>query len=164
MRKKSSSRRWLKEHFDDPYVKQAQQSGYRARSAYKLLELHERDHLFKPGMKVIDLGAAPGSWSQVLVKILGAKGQIIALDILSMDPIPGVEFIQGDFNEPELFEKLLARIGDTKVDWVLSDIAPNLSGIDSVDQARSMNLAEQALDLALRVLNQNGSFLIKVFQ
>ncbi len=162
--KSGSSRRWLKEHFSDPYVKQAQQAGYRSRAVFKLLELQERDKLFKPGMTVIDLGAAPGGWSQIVRQFIGSKGQIIALDILPMDPIEGVEFILGDFTEQAVLDELLAKMEDKKVDWVLSDMAPNLSGIDSVDQPRSMELAELALDLALRVLEKNGSFLVKLFQ
>lgn len=165
MRKKSgSSRRWLQEHFSDPYVKQAQQFGYRSRSVYKLLELQERDKLFKPGMTVVDLGAAPGGWSQLVVNHVGKKGRVIALDLLAIEPITGVEFIQGDFSEDSILEELNQLLDGSKVDWVLSDLAPNMSGIDSVDQPRSMALAELALDFALAVLNQNGGFLVKVFQ
>jgi 23S rRNA (uridine2552-2'-O)-methyltransferase len=162
--KSSSSRRWLREHFSDTYVKQAQQAGYRSRAVYKLLEMQERDKLFKPGMIVVDLGAAPGGWSQVVKECLGQKGQIIALDILPMEPIDGVEFIQGDFAQQQVLDELLLKLGDKKVDWVLSDMAPNLSGIDSVDQPRSIELAELAFDLAQRILTKNGSFLVKVFQ
>jgi 23S rRNA (uridine2552-2'-O)-methyltransferase len=162
--KSKSSRRWLQEHFSDPYVKKAQREGLRSRAAYKLQQLQERDKLFKPGMTVIDLGAAPGGWSELIVKYIGAKGKIIALDILPMDPIRGVEFIQGDFTEDAQLEKLLKQLGNVKVDWVLSDMAPNLSGVDSVDQPRSMALAEIALDFALSVLNERGGFLTKVFQ
>ncbi len=159
-----SSRRWLREHFNDPYVKQAQQEGYRSRAVYKLLELQERDKLFKPGMTVIDLGAAPGGWSELVVKLVGKNGRVIALDVLPMEPIAGVEFIQGDFSEQSVLAELLQRLGDAKVDWVISDMAPNMSGIDSVDQPRSMYLAELALGFALKVLNEQGGFLIKVFQ
>lgn len=159
-----SSRRWLREHFSDPYVKQAQQAGLRSRSVYKLLEIQERDKLFKPGMTVIDLGAAPGGWSELIAELVGAKGRVIALDILPMEPISGVDFIQGDFSEEASLEELLLHLDDAKADWVVSDMAPNLSGIDSVDQPRSMALAELALDLALRVLNREGGFLTKVFQ
>ncbi len=159
-----SSRRWLREHFSDPYVKQAQQEGYRSRAVYKLQELQERDKLFKPGMTVIDLGAAPGSWSQWIVPLLGKKGRVIALDILPMDAIPGVEFIEGDFTEEAILVELMQCIGDAKADWVISDMAPNMSGIDSVDQPRSIELAELALDLAKQVLNEQGGLLIKVFQ
>lgn len=159
-----SSRRWLKEHFTDPYVKKAQQEGYRSRAVYKLLEIHEKDKLFKPGMTIVDLGAAPGGWSQVVAKLVKPKGQVIALDILPMEPIEGVEFIQGDFGEEAVAEGLLKRLGETSVDWVLCDIAPNMSGNDSIDMPRSMYLAELAFDFALRVLPEEGGFLIKVFQ
>lgn len=159
-----SSRRWLREHFSDPYVKRGQQEGYRSRAAYKLLELQERDKLFKPGMTIIDLGAAPGSWSQIVASFVGKSGRVIALDILPMEPLPNVEFIQGDFTEQAVFEDLLQRLGDAKADWVISDMAPNLSGIDSVDQPRSMELAELAFDLASQVLNKQGGLLVKVFQ
>jgi 23S rRNA (uridine2552-2'-O)-methyltransferase len=162
--KSSSSRRWLREHFSDPYVKQAQQAGYRSRAIYKLLEMQERDKLFKPGMTVVDLGAAPGGWSQLVKELIGHKGQIIALDILAMEPIAGVDFIQGDFTEQPILDQLLLKLADKKVDWVISDMAPNLSGIDSVDQPKSIELAELAFDLAQRVLSKNGSFLVKVFQ
>lgn len=159
-----SSRRWLREHFSDPYVKQAQQEGYRSRAVYKLRELQERDHLFKPGMIVIDLGAAPGSWSQSVVNWVGKKGRVIALDSLPMDVISGVEFIQGDFTDETVLLELMQRIGDAKADWVISDMAPNMSGIDSVDQPRSMALAELAFDFAKQVLHDQGGLLIKVFQ
>jgi 23S rRNA (uridine2552-2'-O)-methyltransferase len=159
-----SSHRWLKEHFNDPYVKKAHAEGYRSRAVYKLLEIQERDRLFKPGMTVIDLGAAPGGWSQLLAKMLKPKGKIIALDILDMEPIDGVEFIHGDFSEDAVVEDLQARLSGVKVDWVLSDIAPNMSGNDSVDMSKSVYLAELALDFALKVLHPEGGFLIKLFQ
>lgn len=159
-----SSRRWLREHFNDPYVKQAQQAGYRSRAVYKLKELQERDKLFKPGMIVVDLGAAPGGWSQLLVEFVGAKGRVFALDILPMDPINGVEFILGDFTDDAKAEELLSLVGDAKVDWVISDMAANFSGVDSVDQPRSIYLAELALDFALKVLPEKGGFLVKIFQ
>lgn len=158
-----SSRRWLREHFSDTYVKQAQQAGYRSRSVYKLLELQERDKLFRPGMIVVDLGAAPGGWSQVVTEFVGPKGHVIALDILPMEPIDGVEFILGDFTEDARVEELMQQVGTRQVDWVISDMAPNLSGIDSVDQPRSVYLAELALDFAQKVLPTQG-FLVKVFQ
>ena len=165
MKKTKSSRRWLQEHFNDPYVKEAQKLGYRSRAVFKLMELQERDKLFKPGMTVIDLGAAPGSWSQVVVKMLGKHGRIIALDILPMEPLPGVEFILGDFTEEALLDTLFECLGENAhVDWVLSDMSPNMSGVDSVDQPRSIELAELALDLAIRVLGDGGGFLTKVFQ
>ncbi len=164
MKKKKSSRQWLHDHFNDPYVKEAQRLGYRSRAVFKLIELQERDKLFKPGMTVVDLGAAPGSWSQIVVKILGRKGRLLALDVLPMEPIAGVEFIQGDFTEESVLNTLCDSLGDQHVDWVISDMAPNLSGIDSVDQARSMQLAELALDLATQTLDGVGGFLSKVFQ
>jgi 23S rRNA (uridine2552-2'-O)-methyltransferase len=159
-----SSRRWLKEHFSDPYVKQAQQEGYRSRAVYKLLEIHQRDRLIKPGMSIVDLGAAPGGWCQLAVKLLQKKGKVIALDILPMEPIPGVDFIQGDFGEEAVVEDLQQRLNNQPVDLVLCDIAPNLSGNESVDMPRSMYLGELAFDFALKVLAKDGSFLIKLFQ
>jgi 23S rRNA (uridine2552-2'-O)-methyltransferase len=161
---KKSSQRWLREHFSDPYVKQAQLLGYRSRAVFKLKEIQERDKIFRPGMTVVDLGAAPGGWSQVVTKLVGRKGRVIALDILPMEPIEGVEFILGDFNEEALLDELLASLDGARVDWVLSDMAPNLSGIDSVDQPRSIALAELALDFANTVLGDGGGFLVKVFQ
>ena len=159
----SSSRRWLQEHFSDHYVKTAQKEGFRSRAVYKLKEIHERDKLFKPGMTVIDLGAAPGSWSELVVKLVGKKGRVIALDILPMEPIAGVEFIQGDFTDEALEQELVKRINDAKVDWVISDMAPNFSGVNSVDIPRVMALAELALNFALSVLDDKGGFLVKVF-
>ncbi len=164
MPRSKSSSRWLKEHVDDPYVQRAQRDGYRARSAYKLLEVQEKDHLIKPGMQVLDLGAAPGSWSQVVARILAGRGRVVATDILPMDPLPGVEFIQGDFREEAMVQSLLDQLFNRPVDLVLSDMAPNISGMDAVDQARSMNLCELALDLADRVLKPGGAMLVKVFQ
>jgi 23S rRNA (uridine2552-2'-O)-methyltransferase len=163
MHKTKSSRSWLREHFADPYVKEAQRLGYRSRSAFKLLELQERDKMFRPGMTVIDLGAAPGGWSQILVKLVGRKGRVIALDILPMDPIEGVEFILGDFNEEAVLQQVFQSLNNTPVDWVISDMLPNVSGIDSVDQPRAMALAELALDLAIR-LKPRGGFLTKLLQ
>jgi len=159
-----SSNRWLKEHFSDPYVKQAQKQGYRSRAVYKLLELNERYHLFKPGMTVIDLGAAPGGWSQVVVKLIKPHGRLIAMDILPMEPIDGVEFIQGDFSEDAVVGQLLEKLSGAKVDWVISDIAPNMSGNKSVDIPRAMYLSELALLFAIQTLSAKGGFLIKVFQ
>ncbi|HVY53636.1 MAG TPA: 23S rRNA (uridine(2552)-2'-O)-methyltransferase RlmE [Gammaproteobacteria bacterium] len=158
------SHEWLKEHFTDEYVKKAQRSGYRSRAVYKLQELHEKDRLFKPGMTVIDLGAAPGGWSQLVAPLVGKKGRVIALDILPMEPIANVEFIQGDFGDEALHGVLLEKLAGTSPDWVISDIAPNTSGILSVDQPKSMLLCEMALEFALSVLPQEGGFLIKVFQ
>ncbi len=159
-----SSRRWLKEHFSDTYVKQAQQSGYRSRAVYKLLELQERYHLFKSGMTVIDLGAAPGGWSQLVVDLVKPKGRVIALDLLPMEPIDHVDFIQGDFSDDAILSMLLQQLSTGKADWVISDMAPNISGNESVDIPRSMYLAELALDFALQVIDQTGGFVIKVFQ
>lgn len=159
-----SSRRWLKEHFSDPYVKQAQQEGYRSRAVYKLIEINKRDRFIKPGMAVVDLGAAPGGWSQVATKLVHPKGKVIALDILPMEPIEGVDFILGDFGEDAIIEALMTKLGEQKIDVVLCDIAPNLSGHEGIDMPRSYYLSELALDFALRVLAEDGTFLIKVFQ
>lgn len=158
-----SSNRWKARQENDPYVKQARAAGYRARAAYKLLELHEKDRLLRPGMKVVDLGAAPGSWSQVAAEIVGDSGRVVALDLLPMDALPGVEIIEGDFRESEVLEQLETVVGD-RVDLVLSDMAPNLSGIPVADQARSMHLAELALDFARQWLGPNGRFVVKLFQ
>ncbi|MDX1901654.1 MAG: 23S rRNA (uridine(2552)-2'-O)-methyltransferase RlmE [Gammaproteobacteria bacterium] len=164
MGKSKSSRRWLREHFSDPYVKQAQRDGYRSRAVYKLLELHERDRLFQPGSTVIDLGAAPGGWSQVLKRLVGVKGRVIALDLLPIEPIAGVEIIQGDFTEESVLNDLLHRLGTIKANWVLSDMAPDMSGLDVIDQPRAMELAELTLDFAKQVLHPEGGVLIKTFQ
>ena len=163
-KKRSSSKAWLKEHRDDPYVQRAQREGYRSRACYKLLELQDRDHLIRPGMTVLDLGSAPGGWSQVAVEQVGHRGRVIASDILAMDNLAGVEFIQGDFTEDAVFEEILAAIGDDPVDLVISDMAPNMSGMNAVDQPRSMYLVELALDMARKVLAPGGSFVAKVFQ
>lgn len=163
-KKKSSSKAWLKEHRDDPYVQQAQREGYRSRACYKLLELQDKDRLIKPGMTVVDLGSAPGGWSQVAVNLVGHKGRVVASDILHMDNLAGVEFIQGDFTEDDVFEQILAAIGEQPVDLVISDMAPNMSGVNAVDQPRAMYLVELALDMARRVLSPGGSFVAKVFQ
>lgn len=162
-KKSDSSRRWLKEHFTDPYVKQAQKAGYRSRAVFKLLEIQERSRIFKPGMTVVDLGAAPGGWSQVLVNMV-KPGRVIAMDILPMDELPGVEFLQGDFTEEAVMHQLEAMLGEQRVDWVVSDMAPNTSGHESVDIPRSVHLAELALDFAMRTLKPTGGFLAKVFQ
>ncbi|HID81455.1 MAG TPA: 23S rRNA (uridine(2552)-2'-O)-methyltransferase RlmE [Chromatiales bacterium] len=163
MGRSKSSQKWLREHFSDEYVQRAQQEGYRGRAVYKLLELDERYHFLKPGMTVLDLGAAPGSWSEVAVKKLGRKGKMIASDILLMDEIEGVVFIRGDFREDEVLNKIMAELGGQKVDLVLSDMAPNMSGVDAIDLPRAMYLAELALDLATRTLRNNGSLLVKLF-
>ncbi len=159
-----SSKKWLKEHFSDKYVKEAQQLGYRSRAACKLIDIQKSDHLIKPNMIIVDLGAAPGGWSQMAAKWLNHSGRIFALDILLMDPISGVEFIQGDFRGKHVFNALLSKLEGKGVDLVMSDMAPNISGIKAVDQAREMYLAELALDFACRVLVPNGDFLVKVFQ
>jgi 23S rRNA (uridine2552-2'-O)-methyltransferase len=164
-RKRSkSSRRWLDEHFGDAYVKKAQQHGYRSRAAYKLLEIQGKNRFIRPGETVIDLGAAPGGWSQVAAELVGSQGRVIALDILPIDPIVGVECLQGDFTEQAVFDQLLDTLGEQKAGLVLSDMAPNISGIKAVDQPRAMYLAELAVDLAQKVLVSNGDLLIKVFQ
>lgn len=163
-KKRSSSKAWLKEHRDDPYVQQAQREGYRSRACYKLLELQERDKLIRPGMTVLDLGSAPGGWSQVAVALVGHSGRVIASDILPMDTIAGVEFIQGDFTEEEVFGQLLEALAGTPVDLVISDMAPNMSGMNAVDQPRSIYLVELALDMARQVLTPGGAFVSKVFQ
>ena len=166
-----SSQRWLKEHFSDPYVKKAQAEGMRSRAVYKLEELVERDHLLKPGMVVVDLGAAPGSWSQwvrqeldQLDKGRATPGRVIASDILEMPSLAGVEFLHGDFREDAVLSSLLGMLGGEQVDLVLSDMAPNKSGMDSVDQPRAMHLAELAMDFADGHLRIGGTFLIKLFQ
>ncbi|NYZ63021.1 23S rRNA (uridine(2552)-2'-O)-methyltransferase RlmE [Luteimonas deserti] len=159
-----SSQRWLKEHFSDPYVKKAQAEGLRSRAAYKLEELVERDRLLKPGMIVVDLGAAPGGWSQWVRQALGDSGRVIALDILDMPSLAGVEFIHGDFREDAVLSTLEAALDGQQVDLVLSDMAPNKSGIDAVDQPRAMHLAELAMDFADHHLRTGGTFLIKLFQ
>ncbi len=164
MAKTKSSRRWLKEHEDDEYVRRSRQEGYRSRAVYKFLEINEKDHLVKPGMTVVELGAAPGGWSQVVAKIVGNKGHVIAMDILSMEPLDNVEFLQGDFREQDVLDQLLEIKGERGVDLVISDMAPNISGMEAVDQPCAMYLAELALDMARKVLNQKGDFLVKVFQ
>ena len=164
MARSKTSPRWLKEHFDDPYVKMAQRDGYRSRASYKLLELQEKDKLLRPGMTVVDLGAAPGGWSQVAAAIVGDKGKVLASDILSMDAIADVEFIQGDFTEEAVFEQLMAAMQGVKADLVISDMAPNMSGIADVDQPRSIHLVELALDMAREILKPGGGFVAKVFQ
>ncbi|MGH8108141.1 MAG: 23S rRNA (uridine(2552)-2'-O)-methyltransferase RlmE [Arenimonas sp.] len=163
MARSKSSQQWLKEHFADPFVKKAQAEGMRSRAAYKLEELIERDKLLRPGMIVVDLGAAPGGWSQVVRRDLGSKGRVIAMDILDMPGIAGVDFIHGDFREDEAVSRLEALIDGAAVDLVLSDMAPNMSGVDSVDQARAMYLSELAVEFADKHLKKGGNFLIKLF-
>lgn len=164
MARSKSSGSWLRRHVTDPFVKQAQVDGYRSRSAYKLIELDERDRLMRPGMRVLDLGSAPGGWSQVAAKAVGAKGRVLATDILPMDPIGNVDFIQGDFTSDTVVEQIKAWLGDGKFDLVVSDIAPNLSGIDSADQARSIYFLELALDTVRLMLKPGANFVAKMFQ
>lgn len=163
MAKSKSSRRWLAEHFDDQYVKMAQQQGLRSRAAFKLIELDDKYKLLRPGMRVVDLGSAPGSWTQVVQRAVGEKGKVVALDILPMDPLPDVAFIQGDFTEDEPLALLEEELGGKNADLVLSDMAPNMSGVGAVDQPRAMYLAELALSFAEKWLEPGGSFVVKVF-
>ncbi|RZV49976.1 MAG: 23S rRNA (uridine(2552)-2'-O)-methyltransferase RlmE [Pseudomonadales bacterium] len=163
-KRSKTSGRWLQEHFDDHYVKEAQRQGLRSRAAFKLLEINERDKLLKKGMTVVDLGAAPGGWSQVAAKIVGETGLLLATDILAMDNLPGVTFLQGDFTAEAVLAELLLQLGGKRADLVISDMAPNMSGMKGVDQPRAMLLAELALDLARQVLKPKGDFLCKVFQ
>ena len=158
-----SSARWLAEHANDEFVKRAQKEGWRSRAVFKLEQIQASERLLRPGMRCVDLGAAPGGWSQYAARILG-PGRIVATDILAMDPIPGVDFVQGDFREEAVLEQVLQRLGADKVDLVLSDMAPNMAGIDAVDQPRSMHLAELALEFADRVLAPGGDLLVKLFQ
>lgn len=159
-----SSKAWIKEHIDDYYVQKAQKDGYRARAAYKLLEINEKTGLIKKGMTVVDLGSAPGSWSQVAGQLVGDDGILIASDILPMDTLENVTFIQGDFREEEIFNKIMDEIGGRRVDVVLSDMAPNTSGMSAVDMPRMMYLCELAVDFALNVLPDGGALIMKVFQ
>ena len=164
MTKKSSSRRWMNEHLNDEYVKKAQREGYRCRAVYKLIEIIDKNQIITKGDRVLDLGAAPGGWSQVVEKIVGQTGQVIASDILPIEEISGVDFLQGDFTESSVYEKLLSMTKGQKMNTVLSDMAPNMSGQLSVDQPKSMYLAELALDMAIKMLMPNGYFVVKVFQ
>jgi 23S rRNA (uridine2552-2'-O)-methyltransferase len=159
-----SSRRWLQEHETDPYVKAARAAGYRSRAVYKLEEIQRTDRIIKAGSTVVDLGAAPGGWSQYAAKVLKGQGRILASDILAMDAIVGVEFVQGDFSADEVFADLLARIGDDRPQLVMSDMAPNMSGIAEVDHLRGMYLVELSLDFVEKTLAPGGDFLVKVFQ
>ncbi|EMH9442138.1 23S rRNA (uridine(2552)-2'-O)-methyltransferase RlmE [Proteus mirabilis] len=163
-KRSASSSRWLQEHFSDKYVQQAKKKGFRSRAWFKLEEIQQSDNIFKPGMTVVDLGAAPGGWSQYVVRQLGNKGRIIACDLLPMDPIVGVDFLQGDFRDELVLKALLDRVGDNKVQVVMSDMAPNMSGTPAVDIPRSMYLVELALDMCRDVLAPGGSFIVKVFQ
>ncbi|AZT85150.1 23S rRNA (uridine(2552)-2'-O)-methyltransferase RlmE [Marinobacter sp. NP-4(2019)] len=164
MARSKTSDRWLKEHFDDVWVKKSQEDGYRSRASYKLIELDNKDRLFRPGQVVVDLGAAPGGWSQVAMERVGDNGVVVASDILPMNPIAGVDFVQGDFTEDSVLEELLGILGDRKADVVISDMAPNMSGMAAVDIPRAMGLVELALDMAQQVLRPGGVFVAKVFQ
>jgi 23S rRNA (uridine2552-2'-O)-methyltransferase len=164
MKPSKTSKSWMHEHVNDFYVQQAKKQGYRSRAAFKLLEIDERDHLLKPGIIVVDLGAAPGGWSQVAAQKVGHQGKVIALDLLEMPGIPGVTFIQGDFTEQAVADELSGLLGGKMADLVISDMAPNISGVGLSDQARSMYLAELAMEFALQHLKPNGAFLVKVFQ
>ncbi len=164
MKRTKSSDTWMKEHFDDHYVKLSQKMGYRSRASFKLLEIQEKDRLIKPGMTIVDLGSAPGGWTQVAVELVGDHGRVVASDILPMDPIAGVDFVQGDFTEEAVLEKILNLMGGAQADLVISDMAPNMSGMVDVDQPRSMYLVELALDLARQTLKPGGAFVAKVFQ
>jgi 23S rRNA (uridine2552-2'-O)-methyltransferase len=162
--KRMKSRRWLAEHHSDPYVKQARAEGWRSRAVFKLQQIQQKDRLIRPGMTIVDLGAAPGGWSQYAASLLKGRGRIIALDILPMDPIEGVEFIHGDFREDAVLKQLTETLGGQRVDLVLSDMAPNISGIDASDQARVLYLAELALEFCRTALKPGGDLLIKLFQ
>lgn len=164
MARSKSSGRWLQEHFSDSFVQQAKKDGYRSRAAYKLLEVQNKDKLIKPGMRVVDLGAAPGGWSQLAAQWVGSRGHVYALDVLPMDSLADVTFVQGDFTEEAVLQQLLNHLGESQIDLVISDMAPNLSGMRAIDQPKVMYLAELALDLARQVMKPNGDMLIKVFQ
>ncbi|MBQ85938.1 MAG: 23S rRNA (uridine(2552)-2'-O)-methyltransferase RlmE [Gammaproteobacteria bacterium] len=164
MVRSKSSKQWLREHFDDEFVRRSHGERYRSRASYKLLEMQDKDRLIRPGMTVVDLGAAPGGWSQVAAELVGDQGRIVASDILPMDSIAGVDFVQGDFTDDLVFERLLSVIGEQGADLVISDIAPNMSGISEIDQPRSLGLAELALELAKTILKPRAYFLVKMFQ
>jgi 23S rRNA (uridine2552-2'-O)-methyltransferase len=164
MKHAKTSKKWIKEHVNDFYVKQAKKDGYRSRAAYKLLEIADRYQLLKPGMTVVDLGASPGSWSQVVIQKTGRKGKVIALDLLDMEPLQGMDFIQGDFRETVILNALEEKLGNCSLDLVISDMSPNVSGIGISDQARSIHLAELALAFSMERLNPGKNFLVKVFQ
>ncbi len=164
MARSKSSQRWLGEHFSDEYVKKSQQEGYRSRAVYKLQEIQERDRILLPGMKVVDLGAAPGGWSQYATKLIGSKGRIVASDILPLDPLPFVEFVLGDFRDDAVLAEILNLLGGERADLVISDMAPNMSGVDAVDQPRAIHLCELALEMVRQVLKPGGAFLVKLFQ
>lgn len=164
MSRSKTSKEWMREHVSDAWVKKAKAEGYRSRAAFKLLEIDRKDRLFSPGQLVVDLGAAPGSWSQVAAARVGAKGRVVAVDLLPLEPLPGVHFVRGDFREQGVLDALLLALGAEKADLVISDLAPNISGIGVSDQARAMHLAELALDFARQRLKPGGALLVKVFQ
>lgn len=164
MARSKTSKAWLREHVNDHYVQRAQQEGYRSRASYKLIEIAEQDQLFKPGMRVVDLGAAPGGWSQVAAQKIAPGGQVIALDLLEMAPLPDVEFIQGDFCDEAVLERLERALGGKQAGLVICDMSPNISGVGSVDQARIIHAAELALEFSGAHLKPGGSFLVKLFQ
>ena len=164
MAKSKTSKKWMDEHVNDIYVKKAQVDGYRSRASYKLIEINEKDNLFRAGSVVMDLGSAPGGWSQIVAPIVGDSGRVIASDILPMSGIVGVDFIQGDFTDEAVYDQILQTLGDDQVDTVVSDMAPNMSGVNTTDQYASMYLVELALDMARNVLKPGGSFCAKVFQ
>jgi 23S rRNA (uridine2552-2'-O)-methyltransferase len=164
MSRSKSSHNWLKEHHDDAYVLQARRDGYRSRAIYKLIEIQQKDQILKPGQFVLDLGAAPGGWSEYVAQFAGSKGRLIAVDLLPIEAIAGVEFIQGDFTEAKILDQILDLVDKQPLDLVLSDMAPNISGIETIDQPKSIYLAELAFELARDCLNQNGSFVVKLFQ
>ena len=163
-KKKSSSRAWLKEHHDDIFVQRAQKEGYRSRAVYKLMEINDKDQILRRGMSVLDLGSAPGGWSQVAAKMVGERGRVIASDILPMDALADVVFVQGDFTEQETYDRIMTELNDKPLDVLLSDMAPNMSGMPEVDQPRAMYLVELATELAERALAPGGAFITKVFQ
>jgi 23S rRNA (uridine2552-2'-O)-methyltransferase len=164
MSRSKSSHNWLKEHHDDAYVLQARRDGYRSRAVYKLIEIQQKDQILKHGQFVLDLGAAPGGWSEYVAQFAGSKGRLIAVDLLPIEPIGGVEFIQGDFTEVKILDQILDLVDKRSLDLVLSDMAPNISGIETIDQPKSIYLAELAFELARDCLNQDGSFVAKLFQ
>ncbi|MCU7556021.1 23S rRNA (uridine(2552)-2'-O)-methyltransferase RlmE [Alteromonas sp. ASW11-19] len=164
MARSKTSKKWMDEHVNDPYVKKAQMDGYRSRASYKLIEINEKDNLYRPGSVVVDLGSAPGGWSQIVAPAVGENGRVIASDILPMDPINGVTFIQGDFTEEAPYEAILEALSGSQADAVVSDMAPNLSGVKNTDQYAAIYLVELALDMARNVLKPGGSFCAKVFQ
>ncbi len=164
MARSKTSQKWLREHHDDAYVLRARRDGYRSRAVYKLIEIQQKDQILKPGQIVLDLGAAPGGWSEYAVQIVGNKGRLIAVDLLPVEPIAGVEFVKGDFRERETLDQILELIDRQPFDLVLSDMAPNISGIGTVDQPKAVYLAELAFELARECLNENGCFVVKLFQ